>query len=197
MSRARRAGRIVTVLALLSTALPEVAGGDSLPDPVRITVERIVLLAEGFVDGPVARHLERATNGLTAEETASIVGTWHERRPCEAPVERAPSGPVEVGGWLGSAELDGASVGELLEDGWGRPIEVWFELRELAPPLLVLRSAGANGRFEGPAYRVGADGSTAGSDDLVWSFDGFCWAPAIGIGEEERPPRKVGDRGTG
>lgn len=58
-------------------------------------------------------------------------------------------------------------------DGWGRPFELmgWPE-NVFNTEVFAIRSAGPNGRFEGPRYEVGTWTSGAPSDDIVWA-DGF------------------------
>lgn len=59
-------------------------------------------------------------------------------------------------------------------DGWGRPLEIVGSPGNLSfGDLFAIRSAGPNGRFEGPLYARGAWSYGAAGDDLVWANGEF------------------------
>lgn len=86
-------------------------------------------------------------------------------------VDVSPAAPVDVA----AARETGlpAPVVERLQglDPWGHPYEVRLGDGSQAPTLVV-RSAGANGRFEGDQYTVGTFAIGAADDDVVWA-DGY------------------------
>ncbi|HUP21788.1 MAG TPA: hypothetical protein VNB06_02465 [Thermoanaerobaculia bacterium] len=57
-----------------------------------------------------------------------------------------------------------------LVDGWGQPLEVrgWLEPRDPSLPRFLVRSAGADGRFE-DVYRSGAFPAERAEQDIVWA----------------------------
>lgn len=59
-----------------------------------------------------------------------------------------------------------------LKDGWGHPIEVWRGANLLASRVLLIRSPGRDGTFEGDVYEIGAFAATDYDRDIVW-FDGY------------------------
>ena len=59
-----------------------------------------------------------------------------------------------------------------LEDHWGHPIEVWRNDNLLASNVLLIRSPGRDGRFEGKVYEVGPFPTTDFDQDIVW-HDGY------------------------
>jgi len=59
-----------------------------------------------------------------------------------------------------------------VEDGWRRPFEYCLDQRSRPPRYFGIRSAGSDGRFEGPRYRVGPIPETEKGRDLVW-FNGY------------------------
>jgi hypothetical protein len=67
-------------------------------------------------------------------------------------------------------------------DPWGRPYEYRLNTRNLeATQIMAVRSAGADGKFSGDSYEVGAFSPTDRDHDLVWS-DGYfvAWPEASG-----------------
>jgi hypothetical protein len=74
-------------------------------------------------------------------------------------------------------------------DGWGRPMEVWGDLDNLLHhTVFAIRSAGANGRFEGLPYGTGGFEPGNEFDDIVW-VDGFFYRwPAADARDLEHGP---------
>ena len=64
-----------------------------------------------------------------------------------------------------------------LVDGWGHPLDVRIDFDNLlGEPVMTVRSAGPNGKFEGPRYRIGVIRPDSGTDDIVWSDGrGITW----------------------
>lgn len=58
------------------------------------------------------------------------------------------------------------------EDGWRRPLEYCLDQENRPPRFFGIRSAGGDGRFEGPQYRVGPIPAMEKDRDLVW-FNGY------------------------
>jgi hypothetical protein len=111
------------------------------------------------------------------------VALWEWYRDSRRPMPPLPGGesdsPIEIGR---ANPIDAAAarqralplvVVERLEgvDPWGHAYEVRLGDGRQAPTLVV-RSAGANGRFEGDRYATGAFTSGDRDDDIVWA-DGF------------------------
>ena len=65
-----------------------------------------------------------------------------------------------------------------LVDGWGRPLEIrgWLEPRDASLPRLLIRSAGADGRFD-EVYRAGPFAAEHAGDDIVWADGAFLREP--------------------
>jgi hypothetical protein len=63
-------------------------------------------------------------------------------------------------------------------DGWGRPLEVrgWLEPRDPTLPRFLVRSAGADGRFDA-VYRAGPFAAGRVSEDIVWADGAFLREP--------------------
>lgn len=59
-----------------------------------------------------------------------------------------------------------------VEDGWRQPFEYCLDQTSRPPRYFGIRSAGGDGRFEGPRYRVGPIPETEKDRDLVW-FNGY------------------------
>jgi len=58
-------------------------------------------------------------------------------------------------------------------DGWGEPLEVYLEQENfLAEPLIVIRSPGRDGSFDGDCYTVGPFDAEDADQDIVWA-DGY------------------------
>ena len=59
-------------------------------------------------------------------------------------------------------------------DGWGHPLEVRVALDDLlASRVLMVRSAGRDGRFEADAYEIGPFGARELERDIVWADGSF------------------------
>jgi hypothetical protein len=59
------------------------------------------------------------------------------------------------------------------DDGWGHPFEYRLAVDDpLAPRAILIRSPGADGRFDGDAYEIGAYDPRLFDRDLVWG-DGY------------------------
>jgi hypothetical protein len=63
-------------------------------------------------------------------------------------------------------------------DGWGRPLELrgWLEPRDPTLPRFLVRSAGADGRFDA-VYRAGPFAAERVSEDIVWADGAFLREP--------------------
>lgn len=75
------------------------------------------------------------------------------------------------------AELEAMLVPEYLPkldltDGWGHRIEVRFDPTLRTTPSMSVRSPGADGKFEGESYSVGAFEPAESTADVVWA-DGY------------------------
>lgn len=57
-------------------------------------------------------------------------------------------------------------------DGWGQPLELCIRRAGSGGPLLGVRSAGRDGRFQGPVYEVGKFDPADFDRDVVW-MDGY------------------------
>lgn len=58
-------------------------------------------------------------------------------------------------------------------DGWGHPIEFYFQGLHVPPPRIVIRSPGCDGRFEGETYETGPFAATDYRQDIVWAEGEF------------------------
>lgn len=99
------------------------------------------------------------------------------------------SGKRARGYWMPSPgmRLDGTEVAAILHpsntffymqsvparDGWGESLEVYLEREDFsADPLIVIRSPGRDGAFDGDCYTVGPFDAEDADQDIVWA-DGF------------------------
>jgi hypothetical protein len=89
--------------------------------------------------------------------------------------------PLEVARRL---QTRGGVVIPPLVDGWGRPIEVrgWLDPREPGLPRFLLRSAGADGRFE-DVYLAGPFPAGRTEQDIVWADGAFVREPDPALDE--------------
>ena len=73
---------------------------------------------------------------------------------------------------------DESAIGVALVDGWGRPLEIrgWLEPRDPALPRFLVRSAGADGRFD-DLYRAGPFPAERVGEDIVWADGAFLREP--------------------
>jgi hypothetical protein len=144
--------------------------------PEEVTIERMRDLGTGLMYWLYVR-----SNHLTAAETQAYEEAARQRRDTEpwrppnitVVPEIPPLGRRELERLLhppgGSRFMEG--IPRL--DGWGRPIEVVGDLENLLySQVFVIRSAGANGAFEGSSYQFGRFAQGVADDDIVWR-DGF------------------------
>jgi hypothetical protein len=153
----------------------------------------------------LARARESATTAQMRNLGLALL-SWVEDQRIEAKL-RAPGAPAAAGGSLHydpTAAADYALLGPELRlsreelvrvlqpsselrfmaevpevDGWGRPFEVYLRRTDVMTQRVVaIRSAGANGVFEGDRYPVGPIGAQDAADDIVWADGLFVRWPA-------------------
>jgi hypothetical protein len=107
--------------------------------------------------------------------------SWMSDRPCDwpLPAEWPPVVPDRID-WRDCPRLTYEEAVSLIEpdylprlprlDGWGRPLELCLERdgNPLLPNSVGVRSAGADGIFQGPIYDRGASPPSDPRTDLVW-----------------------------
>ncbi len=173
-----RFATVFVSVGLTAATAPVVAADAPAADPSAVTAQ-------------VLRDLGTALYSWLTDRIDATPANEQARLTAEAKAAWEAAAPVAKGHYLWSRKpmvpLDGAKLHALLApkegtvylekipalDGWGHPLEVVGTPENLfGPESIALRSAGPNGRFEGPDYVIGAISPGDASDDLVWA-DGF------------------------
>lgn len=188
--------RVLVGGVLLAWAGGSLAASDDAPpaDPIEVTMAAIEETGSALVRGVFALAAELPPGRAGAGGASSIPADWQVGPECAVWVNAIPASPAELAAML-PADRQGDDLLELLErfrlDGWGNPLEIYMDSVDLPKrPRLVIRSAGANGTFEGPRYEEGEFEVGVAEDDIVWAFGDYCRLP----GEPAADPRYVPDR---
>ena len=115
-------------------------------------------------------------------ETLRVVGlallTWRfEMLPEPIAIEGRNRHFVEDLPVISADELERHLVPDRLEslpraDAWGRALEFRVDREAEGEPIVLIRSRGADGRWDGRVYTAGAVAPGGSADDLVWA-DGY------------------------
>lgn len=151
-------------VTLFAAALPARAAEKAATDPRRATIDTIRAVGTAIYSWVVDRAGER--------EAAPVA----EGKPAEPPPSYRWSDCPAVSYEEAQKLLVPRYLAELpRNDGWGHPLEVCIDRKGVGKHghlVFGVRSAGADGRFDGDTYTVGAFDHTLLDHDIVW-FDGY------------------------
>lgn len=148
------------VLAAAARLASGSEGGASAPgpDPRKETIDAIRSLGTVLLAQWLERHPPKPGDAAGAEP-----------EPTEADLAKIPR--------LSSDEIRSrlAASGHptlVIEDGWGRALEVRLFDGDRSRDVLSIRSCGSDGRCDGDRYAIGAFDSADSAADIVWA-DGY------------------------
>lgn len=179
--------RVLVGGVLLAWAGGSLAASDDAPpaDPVEVTMAAIeesgnAMLRRLFAL-PIEPPAEPPAGGLRSCDTTGGAMPWQVSAGCAVWAGAVQASPAELAAVL-PPDGRGDDLLERLErlrlDGWGNPLEIYLDPIDLKQrPRLVIRSAGANGTFEGRLYAAGEFDAGGAEDDIVWDFGEFCRRP--------------------
>jgi hypothetical protein len=198
---ASRSNRFLLAVVLAAPILAGAAWSDeSSSPPVVVEDPAEAERRRGTLDD--MKRLGRALQSWTVDQAGSVAKDERLRLTEEGRSASKAAGPMPVGIYLWREgpmrPVSGNELSRMLrpttdvfyirnlprKDRWGNRFEVLGSPKNVfSRELFAIRSAGPNGRFEGPRYPIGAWESGAADDDIVWADGALLRWPA-GHGSE-------------
>lgn len=125
----------------------------------------------------------------TLKNLAALGRAFTAWRHDEAGAGAAWASPTGTLDWASLPVLPASEVEKMLaprylpsvprNDGWGHPFEFRLLKTEGAPPLLVVRSLGADGKAGSESYSLGPTAIRDGDEDILWANGAFVRWPKL------------------
>lgn len=169
---------MVAMLAVLGSRPGESSGPRRRPaTAAEATEERIESVGRSLASKVRDLAAGVPAGSYPPESVQAILEQWDSTPECSVPVGVLTTDAEAITRFISEKDVEVLEpvIAGFLVDGWGRPIEVYLEpIAFPARPRILLRSAGANGVFEGVVYESGEFAKADADDDIVWSYDRFC-----------------------